>query len=267
MTLIEQAEKTFDQEQALKAADEAHRPGRRVHPRRLPRADAAGPQARLDVEDHGDAARDGAVPRPARELRRARDRPDPGDHPVDDAGRAGQPQDDRRLPPRPHRQGLRPPGLRRQQPRRPLLRGPQDDDVASPRAAGCPASRGCPAWPSAASAAGPSRPPRTSRARAAASAATRPRPPPQAKAAEEKAAAAGQPVRQPRRRGDRLREGRGGARPAEGLLQVPEVAPDGRYGCDRDGLSAEGSPRSVPRGSARCSDQLLGAEVWGTGLR
>ena len=33
----------------------------------------------------------------------------------------------------------------------------------------------------------------------------------------------GQPVRQPRRRGDRLREGRGGARPAQGLLQVPQV--------------------------------------------
>ena len=68
---------------------QADRPGRRVHPRRLPRADAAGPQARLDVQDHGDAARDGAVPRPARELRRARDRPDPGDHPVDDARPSG----------------------------------------------------------------------------------------------------------------------------------------------------------------------------------
>ena len=115
LTLIEQAEKTFDQEQAAKAAGKLHGPGRRVHPRRLPRADAAGPQARLDVEDHGDAARDGAVPRAARELRRARDRPHPGDHPVDDAGRARQPQDHRRLPPGPHRPRLGPPGLRRQQ--------------------------------------------------------------------------------------------------------------------------------------------------------
>ena len=89
LTLIEQAEKTFDQEQAAQGRRQAHRPGRRLHPRRLPRADAAGPQARLDVEDHGDAARDGAVPRPARELRRARDRPDPGDHPVDDARPSG----------------------------------------------------------------------------------------------------------------------------------------------------------------------------------
>ena len=128
MTLIEQAEKAFDQEQALKAAEKLTG-RRRLHPRRLPRADAAGPQARLDVEDHGDAARDGAVPRPARELRRARDRPDPGDHPVDDAGRAGQPQDDRRLPTGPDRPRLRSPGLRRQQPGRPLLRGPQDDAV------------------------------------------------------------------------------------------------------------------------------------------
>ncbi len=35
---------------------------------------------------------------------------------------------------------------------------------------------------------------------------------------------AGQPVRQPRRRGHRLREGGGRPRPAQGLLQVPEVA-------------------------------------------
>ena len=89
LTLIEQAEKAFDADQAAKAAGQADRPGRRVHPRRLPRADAAAAQDGLDVEDHGDAARDGAVPRPARELRRARDRPDPGDHPVDDAGASG----------------------------------------------------------------------------------------------------------------------------------------------------------------------------------
>ena len=68
---------------------EAQRQGRGVHPRRLPRADAAGPQARLDAEDHGDAPRDGPVPRAAGELRRARDRPHPGDHPVDDARPSG----------------------------------------------------------------------------------------------------------------------------------------------------------------------------------
>ena len=90
LTLIEQAEKTFDQEQAAQGgAQKLTGQGGRLHPRRLPRADAAGPQARLALEDHGDAARDGAVPRPARELRRARDRPDPGDHPVDDARPSG----------------------------------------------------------------------------------------------------------------------------------------------------------------------------------
>ena len=180
LTLIEQAEKTFDQEQAAQGRREAQRPGRRVHPRRLPRADAAGPQARLDAEDHGDAARDGPVPRAARELRRARDRPHPGDHPVDDAGRAGQPQDHRRLPPGAHRQGFGPPGLRRQQPRRPLLRGPQDDDAVR-HAAACPACPGCRAC-RVRRQARPAQGRRTSRARAAGSPATRPRPRQQEKA-------------------------------------------------------------------------------------
>ena len=107
LTLIEQAEKTFDAEQAAKAA-----------------AQAAGQGGEFTLDDFleqmqqvrkmgsmskmlGMLPGHGPVPRPARELRRARDRPDPGDHPVDDAGRAGQPQDDRRLAPRPHRQGLR----------------------------------------------------------------------------------------------------------------------------------------------------------------
>ena len=88
LTLIEQAEKAFDADQAAKAAAKLQGE-RRVHPRRLPRADAAGPQDGLADQDHGDAARDGPVPRPARELRRARDRPDPGDHPVDDARPSG----------------------------------------------------------------------------------------------------------------------------------------------------------------------------------
>ena len=114
LTLIEQAEKTFDAEQAAKAAAKLTGQGGEFTLDDFLAADAAGPQDGLAVEDHGDAARDGAVPRPARELRRARDRPDPGDHPVDDAGRAGQPEDHRRLPPRPDRQGLGHPGLRRQ---------------------------------------------------------------------------------------------------------------------------------------------------------
>ena len=61
---------------------------RRLHPRRLPRADAAVRKMGSMSKMLGMLPGMGAVPRPARELRRARDRPDPGDHPVDDAGRA-----------------------------------------------------------------------------------------------------------------------------------------------------------------------------------
>ena len=95
--------------------------------------------------------------------------------------------------------------------------------VSSPRAAGCPACRGCPAWPAAASAARPSRPRSQAGQGPPGLAATRPRPRQQARAATGEGRRAGQPVRQPRRRGDRLREGRGRPRPAQGLLQVPQV--------------------------------------------
>ena len=82
-------------------------------------------------------------------------------------GRAGQPEDHRRLAPGPHRQGLRPPGLRRQQPRRPVLRGPQDDDVDGPgrRHAGHARDAGH-AGSAAASAPRPSSRPRRARASA-----------------------------------------------------------------------------------------------------
>ena len=148
LTLIEQAEKAFDQERGRSRRPRSSAPEGELHARGLPRADAADPQARLDVEDHGDAARDGAVPRPARQLRRARDRPHPGDHPVDDAGRARQPQDHRRVAPGPHRPRLRSPGLRRQPARRPLLRGAQDDEQMA-RGGGMPGMPGMPAMPGA----------------------------------------------------------------------------------------------------------------------
>ncbi len=166
LTLIEQAEKTFDETESREAAEKLA-PDGRLHPRGLPQADAAAPQARLDVEDHGDAARDGAVPRAARELRREGDRPHPGDHPVDDARRAGQPEADRRLAPRAHREGLGPAGLRRQPARRPLLRGEEDDavDDAGRRHARHARDARCRA-PSAPASAGPS----SSRRRARASA-------------------------------------------------------------------------------------------------
>ena len=68
--------------------------------------------------------------------------------------------------------------------------------------------------------------PRRARARVAGSPATRPRPrssrrPPRRRRPGLRRR---QPVRQPRRRGDRLREGRRRPRPAQGLLQVSEVA-------------------------------------------
>ena len=107
MTLIEQAEKAFDADQAAKAARKLSGQGGEFTLDDFLEQMQSGPQDGLDVQDHGDAARDGAVPRAARELRRARDRPDPGDHPVDDARRAGQPEAHRRLPPGPHREGRR----------------------------------------------------------------------------------------------------------------------------------------------------------------
>ena len=103
LTLIEQAEKAFDADQAAKAAAKlTGQGGEFTLDDFLEQMQAIRKMGSL-AEDHGDAARDGAVPRPARELRRARDRPHPGDHPVDDPGRAGQPQDHRRLPPGPDR--------------------------------------------------------------------------------------------------------------------------------------------------------------------
>ena len=187
LTLIEQAEKTFDADQAAKAAAKLQG-GRRVHPRRLPRADAAGPQDGLADQDARDAARHGPVPRPARELRRARDRPDPGDHPVDDAGRAGQPEDDRRLAPGADREGLRASGLRRQPARRPVLRGAQDDaaDGARRRTPGC---RACRAWAWARRPRG-ARLPQPKQAKGKRARATRPSVPRRQAAAAEKPAAA-----------------------------------------------------------------------------
>ncbi|CAA9388242.1 MAG: Signal recognition particle protein Ffh, partial [uncultured Nocardioides sp.] len=192
-----------------------------LHPRRLPPADAADAQAGLDVEDHGDAARDGAVPRAARQLRRARDRPHPGDDPVDDAGRARQPQDDRRLAAGPHRQGLRRAGLRRQPDGHPLLRCPQDDAADGARWRHARDARAARdgrhgGWRQEAeveeAGQGPSRLRQPGQGGRAGEGGCR-----------EAGRRSGEPVRQPRRGRHRLRAGGRGARPAQGLLQVPEV--------------------------------------------
>ena len=111
---------------------------------------------------------------------------------------------------------LGPPGLRREQSRRPVLRGPQDDDVdRAGRDPGLPGMPGMAAKkPKAKPKPGKGRRVSGNPAKAAQ----------QAKAALEKAAATpGEPVRQPRGRGRRLREGRRRPRPAERLLQVLEV--------------------------------------------
>ena len=106
LTLIEQAEKTFDADQAAKAAAKLQGDGEFTLDDFLEQMQQVRKMGSL-TKMLGMLPGHGPVPRPARELRRARDRPDPGDHPVDDAGRAGQPEDDRRLAPCAHRQGLR----------------------------------------------------------------------------------------------------------------------------------------------------------------
>ena len=80
----------------------------RVHARRLPRPAPAGAQdapdrARRPARYAARRRRAGEEP----EGRRAPARPRRGDHPLDDAGRAAQPADDRRLPPPPHRRRQR----------------------------------------------------------------------------------------------------------------------------------------------------------------
>ena len=85
MTLVEKAERQMDERQAQALEKKIRK--ETVHARRLPRADAAGPQhgpARLAAEDD---ARGG---QPARQPERRREgaRPARGDHPLDDAGGA-----------------------------------------------------------------------------------------------------------------------------------------------------------------------------------
>ena len=71
LTLIEQAEKTFDAEQSAKAAAKLAVQGRRrLRARGLPAADADGPQDGPAVQDLRDAARHGRDEGPDRQHRR-----------------------------------------------------------------------------------------------------------------------------------------------------------------------------------------------------
>ena len=98
-----------------------------LHARGLPQADAAAAQPRRPDEDDRDAARRAADARAARPVRRARDRAHGGDHPVDDARRAAEPEAPERLPPPPHRARLRHDRHRRE-PAGPAVRPGREDD-------------------------------------------------------------------------------------------------------------------------------------------
>src|SRR5665648_665942 len=68
-----------------------------LHARRLPGPDPGPAPDGLDEEDARDAPGHGPDARRDRQLRRAGHRPDRGHRPVDDAGRAGEPQADQRV--------------------------------------------------------------------------------------------------------------------------------------------------------------------------
>ena len=105
LSLIEKAEQQVDEKQAIDLQEKTEEGP--VHARGLPPADAAGAENGPAQRHHRDAAGDGGD-ETAEERRRRRGRAGPGrgDHPLDDAGRAGQPGDDQRLPPQTDRQRL-----------------------------------------------------------------------------------------------------------------------------------------------------------------
>ena len=136
-------------------------------------------------------------------------------------GRAGQPEDHRRLAPRPDREGLRPPGHRRQPAGRPVLRGPQDDDADGPVAA-LPGMPGIPGMGLGKKAKGRQAPQPKKAQGQARSPATRPSGPQER--GRQQAGEAGRRCRQrvrPRRRQGHARRLR--PEPAAGPVEVPEV--------------------------------------------
>ena len=126
LTLIEQAERTFDQDQA---ADHGGQAGLRrgLHARGLRRAAGDGPQARPDRQPARHAAGRGAEPRGAQPGQRQGPGPGRGDRQLDDARGAPQPEDPQRLAPGPDRGRIRRHGRRGQPADRPVPRGPEDD--------------------------------------------------------------------------------------------------------------------------------------------
>ena len=132
LTLIEQAEKTFDADQAAKAAAKLQGQGGEFtlddFLEQMQQVRKMGSLSKmLGMLPGMGQFRDQLENFDEREIDRIQ-----ADHPVDDARGAGQPEAHRRLPPGPHRQGVGTPGLRRQPAGRPVLRGPQDDAADGP---------------------------------------------------------------------------------------------------------------------------------------
>ena len=132
LTLIEQAEKAFDKDQAEEMAGKFGRGEDFTFEDFLAQMESVRKMGSMSkllgmLPGHGRDAR------ADREHRRARGRPHHRDHQVDDAGGAAQPQDPQRLPPAAHRPRLRPHGRRRQRAGRALHRGAEDDEAARGR--------------------------------------------------------------------------------------------------------------------------------------
>ena len=198
LTLIEQAEKTFDQEQALKAAQKLTGEGGDFtlddFLEQMQQVRKLGSLSKIMGMLPGMGQfRDQLENFDEREIDRIQ-----AVIQFDDPGRAGQPEADRRLASRPDREGLRSPGLRRQPARRPVLRGPQDDAAARPGRRDAGDARDARRCRGPASGARPSSSPR--RARASGSPATPPRRRRRRRLQQEKAAPARQPVRHAGRR-------------------------------------------------------------------
>ena len=103
-TLIEKAERQFDEDQARR--DGAQAAPQRVRPRRLPRP-AEDDAAHGSADQHPrDASRPAGRAAAQPEGRRARTRPHPGDHPLDDARGAPAPGAHQGLAPPAHRTGI-----------------------------------------------------------------------------------------------------------------------------------------------------------------
>ena len=132
LTLIEQAEKAFDKDQAEEMAGKFGRGEDFTFEDFLAQMESVRKMGSMSkllgmLPGHGRDAR------ADREHRRARGRPHHGDHQVDDAGGAPQPQDPQRLAPPAHRPRLRPHRRRRQRAGRAVHRGAEDDEAAGGR--------------------------------------------------------------------------------------------------------------------------------------